>query len=159
MQKEKDDEKKKKGNDTLTQGESKTVKKTEWKELEISGCVRNISSKLWTLQHLTALYLHGNNLLRIPPEISKLKRLTKLDLSHNKLRSLPSEIGDMLELRELLLNNNNLRILPNELGRLFQLKTLGLQGNPLPSDILSMASDSNGVVKLITLYLDSLTGN
>lgn len=48
------------------------------------------------MRHLTSLFLNGNLLTRIPPEIAQLNNLTMLDLSHNKLRSLPAELGDMV---------------------------------------------------------------
>lgn len=124
-----------------------------WREIEIVGNSRNLSPVLWTFTHLTGLYLRDNGISRIPAEISKLRNLTKLDLSKNKIRSLPNEIGDMIELNDLDLSYNSLRVLPNELGRLFRLKNLGLQGNPLPSEIMSLQLD-----KLLTLMLDNLTG-
>ena len=136
------------------------VKKTDsdWTEIEIVGNSKNLSPKLWTLTHLTGLYLSDNGIQRLPPEISRLKHLLKLDLSKNKLRSLPAELGDMIELRDLNLSYNSLRVLPNELGRLYQLKSFGLSGNPLPNEILGLAGETNGVSKLLMFMLDNLTG-
>uniref|UniRef100_A0A8C1AKB2 poly(A)-specific ribonuclease n=2 Tax=Cyprinus carpio TaxID=7962 RepID=A0A8C1AKB2_CYPCA len=131
-------------------------KKSHWTELEISGRVRSLSSSLWTLTHLTALYINNNNLSRLPPEIAKLPHLVYLNLSSNKLRSLPAELGNMVTLRELLLNNNCLRVLPYELGRLFQLQTLGLKGNPLSQDILNLYQEPDGTRKLLNYMLDNL---
>ncbi|TSN86077.1 CCR4-NOT transcription complex subunit 6-like [Bagarius yarrelli] len=111
--------------------EAASGKKSHWAELEITGRVRNLSSSLWTLTHLTTLHINNNNLSRLPPEIAKLPHLVYLNLSSNKLRSLPAELGNMVSLRELLLNNNCLRVLPYELGRLFRLQTLGLKGRSL----------------------------
>nr|CAG4640873.1 EOG090X06K5 [Eulimnadia texana] len=133
-------------------------KKSQWMELEITGSVRTLSPSLWKLQHLTALYLNENNLMRIPPDIARLNCLVYLDLSYNKLRSLPAEIGDLVMLRELLLHNNFIRSLPFEIGKLFQLQILGLKGNPLPQDILSLYSEPNGTSKLLSYLLDNLTG-
>lgn len=140
------------------EAEESAKKRTIWTELEVYGNSKNLSPKLWTLTHLTGLYLSENGIQRLPPEISRLKNLVKLDLSKNKLRSLPIELGDMTELRDLNLAYNSLRALPNEIGRLFQLKTLGLQGNPLPNEILGLASEVNGVSKLLMFMLDNLTG-
>eukprot|EP00064_Thunnus_orientalis_P023450 superscaffoldBa00008878_g23693 len=120
------------------------------------GRVRNLSSSLWTLTHLTALHINDNNLTRIPPDIAKLPNLVYLNLSSNKLRSLPAELGNMVSLRELLLNNNLLRVLPYELGRLFQLQTLGLKGNPLSQDILNLYQEPDGTRKLLNYMLDNL---
>ena len=140
----------------LTEEEIAAGKKPQWQELEIVSPVKNLSSKLWQLSHLTALYLSKNNLTRVPPDIAKLKNLIHLDLSYNKLRSLPTELGDMIQLRELLLNHNHLRVLPYELGRLFQLQVLGISGNPIQAEILSMVSEPNGTARLVSFLLDNL---
>ena len=140
----------------LTEEEIAAGKKPQWQELEIVSPVKNLSSKLWQLTHLTALYLSKNSLTRIPPDIAKLKNLIHLDLSYNKLRSLPTELGDMIQLRELLLNHNHLRVLPYELGRLFQLQVLGISGNPIQAEVLSMVSEHNGTARLVSFLLDNL---
>ncbi|XP_033122341.1 CCR4-NOT transcription complex subunit 6-like [Anneissia japonica] len=140
----------------LTPEEVAAGKKTKWEALEITGTIRNVSPRLWNLNHLTALYLNDNCLQRVPAEICHLTNLLYLDLSANKLRSLPAELGDMVSLRELLLNHNYLRALPLELGRLFQLIMLGLKGNPLPNEVLSIYEDGNGTQRLLTQLLDSL---
>ena len=64
-----------------------------------TGKVRSLSSSLWSLTHLTALYLSDNSLSRIPSDIAKLHNLVYLDLSSNKIRSLPAELGNMVSLR------------------------------------------------------------
>lgn len=138
--------------------ETETPKKNVWTGLELRGPIKNLSPVLWTFTHLTTLYLNDNNLQRLPSDIVHLSNLSHLDLSGNKLRSLPSELGDMIQLRELLLNNNSLRILPCELGRLFLLQILGISGNPLSLDILTMAAEPQGTIKLLTFLLDNLTG-
>ncbi|XP_055679826.1 CCR4-NOT transcription complex subunit 6-like isoform X4 [Lutzomyia longipalpis] len=132
-------------------------RKTNWQAVEITGNVRNLSPSLWQFEHLTALYLNDNNLLRLPPDIGLLVNLKTLDLSSNKLRSLPAELGDLIQLRELLLNHNFLRVLPYEIGKLFHLHVLGLHGNPLGKDILSIYNEPNGTQKLLTFMLDNLT--
>lgn len=131
-------------------------KQTRWMEMEIHGKVRNIAPSLWNLQHLTALFLNGNQLARIPGEICQLSNLTMLELSHNKLRSLPAELGDMISLCSLYLNHNQLRVLPYELGKLFRLHTLGLAGNPLSPEISKIYHESNGQQKLLQFLLDHL---
>ena len=140
----------------LTEEEIASGKKPQWQELEIVSPVKNLSSKLWQLHHLTALYLSKNSLTRVPPDIAKLKNLIHLDLSYNKLRSLPTELGDMTQLRELLLSHNHLRVLPYELGRLFQLQVLSIAGNPIQAEILSMVSEPNGTARLLSFLLDNL---
>ncbi|XP_048884668.1 CCR4-NOT transcription complex subunit 6 isoform X2 [Brienomyrus brachyistius] len=142
----------------MSSEEAANGKKSYWAELEISGKVKSLSSALWSLTHLTALYLSDNSLSRIPPDIAKLHNLVYLDLSSNKIRSLPAELGNMVSLRELLLNNNQLRVLPFELGKLFQLQTLGLKGNPLTQEILNLYQEPDGTRRLLSYLLDNLAG-
>ncbi|XP_067627816.1 CCR4-NOT transcription complex subunit 6-like isoform X2 [Eurosta solidaginis] len=132
-------------------------KKCSWSGIEITGCVRNISPSLWEFEHLTALYLNDNQLLRLPADIGLLSNLRTLDVSSNKLRSLPAELGELIQLRELLLNNNYLRVLPYEIGKLFHLHVLGLMGNPLQKEFLSIYNEPNGTQKLLTYMLDNLS--
>lgn len=142
----------------MTREEAEAGKPTRWEAMEIRGPIRNLSSYLWSLTHLTALFLNDNSLQRIPPDITRLCNLQCLDLSGNKLRSLPAELGDMTHLRELLLNHNMLRVLPYELGKLFLLQNLGLAGNPLQPEILAMVNEPNGTSKLLSFLLDNLSG-
>ncbi|CAF0719998.1 unnamed protein product [Adineta ricciae] len=135
---------------------SNGTKKCDWNELEVTGNVRNLSPILWTLSQLTVLYLNDNQLTRLPSEIACLTNLVTLDLSNNKLRNLPSEIGELISLRELNLTNNSIRNLPYELGKLFRLQSLGLMGNPLPAEVYTIYTESNGLQKLLTYFLDSL---
>lgn len=143
----------------MTEEEIAQGKESRWTELEIHGRVKNINSGLWKMKNLTALFLSGNLLTRIPNEICNLANLTTLDLSHNKLRSLPAELGDMISLCHLYLNQNQLRVLPYELGKLFRLQTLGLQGNPLSPEISKIYHDTNGAQKLLQFLLDHLAIN
>lgn len=64
-----------------------------------TGNVRNVSPTLWQFDHLTALYLNDNCLMRLPRDIGQLLNLRTLDLSNNKLRSLPAELGELIHLR------------------------------------------------------------
>ncbi|CAJ0579635.1 unnamed protein product, partial [Mesorhabditis spiculigera] len=144
----------------LTEEELNQGKSTRWMELEIHGRVRNLAPSMFNnYSHITALFMNGNQLTRIPPEISSLSNLTLLDLSHNKLKSLPVELGDMISLCSLYLNNNQLRVLPFELGKLFRLHTLGLGGNPLSPEIAKIYQETNGQQKLLQFLLDHLAIN
>ncbi|CAL8322267.1 unnamed protein product [Lota lota] len=131
-------------------------KKSHWSQLEITGGVRHLSSSLWRLSHLTALYINNNHLTSLPPDIACLHRLEYLNLSCNQLCTLPSEIGTVVSLRELHLNENKLSILPFELGKLFQLHTLGIEGNPLSEDIYILHQEPEGTRKVLNYLLDSL---
>ncbi|XP_068909692.1 CCR4-NOT transcription complex subunit 6-like isoform X5 [Tenebrio molitor] len=77
-------------------------KKSFWTELEITGTIRNLSSNLFQMTHLTALYLKNNSLQRLPPDICQLVNLRNLDLSSNKLRSLPAELGELIQLSRVV---------------------------------------------------------
>ncbi|XP_074038290.1 CCR4-NOT transcription complex subunit 6-like twin isoform X2 [Leptinotarsa decemlineata] len=136
--------------------EQASGKKSSWNELEITGTIRNLSPNLFKMAHLTSLIIKNNQISRLPSDICRLLHLRQLDLSNNKLRSLPAELGELIYLRELHLANNCLRILPYELGRLFNLMILSLNGNPLNKDILTIYSEPNGTVKLLTYMLDNL---
>lgn len=137
--------------------EAASGKKTCWTGIEITGYVRNISPTLWHFEHLTALYLNDNHLMRLPSDIGLLVNLRTLDVSSNKLRSLPAELGELIQLRELLLNHNCLRVLPYEIGKCFHLHVLGLLGNPLQKEFLSIYNEPNGTQKLLTYMLDNLS--
>ncbi|CAF3490840.1 unnamed protein product [Adineta steineri] len=134
-------------------------KKSDWNEIEITGNVRTLSPTLWTLSQLTSLYLNDNQLSRLPSEIACLTNLVTLDISNNKLRNLPSEIGELITLRELNLTNNSIRNLPYEIGKLFRLQSLGLLGNPLSAEILSIYTESNGLQKLLSYFLDNFSSS
>ncbi|KHN84421.1 CCR4-NOT transcription complex subunit 6-like [Toxocara canis] len=140
----------------MTEEEIAQGKQPRWTELEVHGRVKNVSPGLWQMTSLTALFLNGNALTRIPNEISQLVNLTMLDLSFNKLRSLPAELGDMISLCHLYLNSNLLRVLPYELGKLFRLQTLGLQGNPLSPELSKIYGEPNGQQKVLQFLLDHL---
>lgn len=83
----------------LTAEDIAAGKKTCWHGVEITGSVRNLSPTLWKFEHLTALYLNDNCLMRLPHQIGQLASLRTLDLSSNKLRSLPAELGELIHLR------------------------------------------------------------
>ncbi|XP_055877157.1 CCR4-NOT transcription complex subunit 6-like [Biomphalaria glabrata] len=100
-------------------------KPSKWSELEIFGCVQNLSRNLWKVEWLTVLYLNNNHLSHLPSQIGNLVNLEHLDASHNFINVIPPEIGDLVNLRELKLASNRIRELPCELGKCFQLQTLG----------------------------------
>ncbi|CDW53723.1 CCR4 NOT transcription complex subunit 6 family [Trichuris trichiura] len=135
----------------LAAGES-----TNWHELEIRGCVRNLSPHLFTLHHLTALFLCDNELQYLPADIAKLTSLRVLDASNNKLSTLPAALGDLSTLEQLYVNNNLIRVLPCELGKLYRLKTLGLLGNPLTPEINQIYRLPGGTVKLLQYLMCQL---
>ncbi|VDM41917.1 unnamed protein product [Toxocara canis] len=162
----------------MTEEEIAQGKQPRWTELEVHGRVKNVSPGLWQMTSLTALFLNGNALTRIPNEISQLVNLTMLDLSFNKLRSLPAELGDMISLCHLYLNSNLLRNknIPyknrNALKlvemcffiQLLQANSPGsfetrLQGNPLSPELSKIYGEPNGQQKVLQFLLDHLATN
>ena len=81
-----------------------------------------------SLQHL---YLGGNKLEEITPEIGRLSRIQSLALCDNRLKSLPNEITNLVQLRSLQLHTNQLQTLPRGLLELENIISLSLRENPL----------------------------
>ncbi|HYO49449.1 MAG TPA: COR domain-containing protein, partial [Chloroflexia bacterium] len=79
---------------------------------------------------LQDLYLVGNQLTQLPPEIGRLTNLQTLNLEGNQLTQLPPEIGRLTNLQTLNLKGNQLTQLPPEIGRLTNLQDLDLNENP-----------------------------
>lgn len=91
------------------------------------------------LTPLLRLYLKDNLLTAVPPEIGRLLSLEGLDLSGNRLTSVPPEIGRLASLTALHLDRNELRALPPEIRMLTDLRRLYLHGNEalgIPPEIL-----------------------
>ncbi|MBN3281801.1 LRC58 protein, partial [Polyodon spathula] len=83
------------------------------------------------LHILELLYLGGNSITSIPPELANLPYLSYLVLCDNRIQSIPPQLAQMNSLRSLSLHNNLLTYLPREILSLFQLQELSLRGNPL----------------------------
>lgn len=80
---------------------------------------------------LAFLYLGGNRLQHVPPELGQLHKLSALVLCDNQLQSLPSQLTQLSHLRSLRLHDNQLQTLPKDLVQLVALEELSLRGNPL----------------------------
>lgn len=83
------------------------------------------------IDRLEHLYLGGNHLVTLPPNVGNLQKLLSLVLCDNRLASLPAELVQLKQLRSLSLHNNHLTILPPEIITLTELCELSLRGNPL----------------------------
>ncbi|NWR00934.1 LRC58 protein, partial [Paradoxornis webbianus] len=99
------------------------------------GCCGGTTSMLeasfaW-LHNLEFLYLGGNFITAIPPELAKLPSLRYLVLCDNKIQSIPPQLAQLHSLRSLSLHNNLLTYLPREILNLVHLEELSLRGNPL----------------------------
>ncbi|XP_009637448.1 leucine-rich repeat-containing protein 58 [Egretta garzetta] len=80
---------------------------------------------------LEFLYLGGNFITSIPPELANLPSLSYLVLCDNKIQSIPPQLAQLHSLRSLSLHNNLLTYLPREILNLVHLEELSLRGNPL----------------------------
>uniref|UniRef100_H3B2D6 Leucine rich repeat containing 58 n=1 Tax=Latimeria chalumnae TaxID=7897 RepID=H3B2D6_LATCH len=80
---------------------------------------------------LELLYLGGNHITSIPPELANLPRLSYLVLCDNRIQGVPPQLAQLHSLRSLSLHNNLLTFLPREILHLVQLQELSLRGNPL----------------------------
>lgn len=77
------------------------------------------------------MYLGGNRLVRLPPELGQLSKLSALILCGNRLQTLPEELSQLANLESLRVHDNQLRALPTDLIKLTNLKELSLRNNPL----------------------------
>ena len=80
---------------------------------------------------VTKIYLHYNQLERLPESIGQLSNLQVLYLSDNRLKTLPETIGQLSNLQRLNLHNNRLETLPESIGQLSNLQWLYLDHNLL----------------------------
>ncbi|KAG2121889.1 hypothetical protein DEU56DRAFT_833572 [Suillus clintonianus] len=80
-------------------------------------------------RHMLQLYLFGNSIHDLPPELFKLENLTVLSLRGNLLTYIPPEICHLINLKELNISLNRLSYLPSEMR---DMKLLKLQLNPNP---------------------------
>ena len=70
------------------------------------------------------LFLAGNQLSELPPQIGKLVKLKGLSLRGNQLSELPPQIGELVNLKGLDVSYNRLTGLPATIGELTNLKKL-----------------------------------
>ncbi|KAG7252620.1 hypothetical protein CRUP_034722 [Coryphaenoides rupestris] len=77
------------------------------------------------------LYLGGNFITAIPPELANLPYLSYLVLCDNRIQGVPPQLTRLHSLRSLSLHNNLLTYLPREILSLVHLQELSLRGNPL----------------------------
>ena len=100
--------------------------------------LRSVPADVGALINLKALYLDGNSLDTLPPEIARLTHLETLTLSYNKLSSLPADLKVLSLLRKLSLKANSLSSLPHFLTELTALEELDISENrvtSLPDDL------------------------
>jgi internalin A len=108
------------------------------------------------------LFLSGNQLTSLPPEIGNLTSIEVLDLRGNQLASLPPEIGNLVGmfgagLKTLYLSNNQLTSLPPEIGNLTYLQWLDLGNNQLSGLIPAFLSNLGNLYNLTLSQNPGLT--
>eukprot|EP00092_Neocalanus_flemingeri_P045963 GFUD01051582.1.p1 GENE.GFUD01051582.1~~GFUD01051582.1.p1 ORF type:complete len:429 (-),score=108.48 GFUD01051582.1:51-1337(-) len=82
-----------------------------------------------SLPLLTNMYLHKNNMVRLPEDLGCLQNLTVLDISKNHLREVPESIRDLKVLKTLDLSHNQLTKLDLNIFRISSLEYLVAVGN------------------------------
>lgn len=103
-----------------------------WTELDLSReDLISLPPEISKLTQLKLLNLSDNQLSKLPAEVCELTQLISFGLSRNQLSELPVEIGKLIQLQKLSLTANSLGKLPIEIGRLTQLKELSLHNNLL----------------------------
>ena len=80
---------------------------------------------------LEVLYLGGNVIQQVPPQLGQLKGLCHLNLCDNQISTIPRELGQLKLLKSLSLHKNLLKTLPMEIIMLLDLNELTLRDNPL----------------------------
>ena len=99
-------------------------------KLDASGIgIKNIPENVFLLTQLKAVWLHENQIFKVPPEIGDLKEVTQIRLFSNNLKFLPVEIGLLRTLQVLWLQKNDLLCLPRELGLCTNLTILNIAQN------------------------------
>ncbi|MEM7347097.1 MAG: hypothetical protein AAF485_22885 [Chloroflexota bacterium] len=110
--------------------------------------------QLAQLTQLEDLFLDGNGLTHLPPEIGQLTQLRTLSLNRNNLTSLPPEIGLLDGLWFLELNDNQIITLPSTLSQL-DISWLELNNNGLTT--LPLAVTQLKQLKYLKLNDNNLT--
>jgi Leucine-rich repeat (LRR) protein len=99
-------------------------------KLDASGIgIKNIPENVFLLTQLKAVWLHENQIFKVPAEIGDLKEVTQIRLFSNNLKFLPAEIGQLRTLQVLWLQKNDLLCLPRELGLCTNLTILNVAQN------------------------------
>ncbi|KAL4066062.1 hypothetical protein J3A83DRAFT_4190341 [Scleroderma citrinum] len=108
-------------------------------------------------RHVLQLYLSGNYISTLPPQLFTLQNLSVLSLRGNQLTYLPGEISRLRNLRELNISLNRLTFLPWEI-RDMTLQKLQLYPNPfLPEPSRPFIPTNSGVGRVALTSRRSIT--
>ncbi|KAG9309506.1 hypothetical protein JVU11DRAFT_10479 [Chiua virens] len=114
-------------------------------------------------RHVLMLYLMGNMITSLPPELFSVKSITVLSLRGNKLTSIPPDICRLPNLYELNISNNRLEFLPWEM-RDMKIEQLLVHPNPFhpepPSSLPTRRSlrSRRSISRLHSLRKEALSG-
>ncbi len=114
----------------------------------------NLTEALRNPEDVENLYLHGEGLTELGPEIQKFVNLRTLSLVNNRLKTIPPEVGLISSLTKLNLSENQITELPAELSNLKNLEELDISYNgmkQLPEVITQMRN-----IKFLTLNHNQL---
>jgi len=102
------------------------------------------------LAALEFLFLDGNQLETVPPEMCQLINLHTLRLDSNRISTLPPEMGQLAALWDLYLRGNQLETVPPEMCQLARLCALYLDNNR----ISTLPREMGQLVGLSSLFLN-----
>ncbi|HAX71152.1 MAG TPA: hypothetical protein DCY14_16175, partial [Anaerolineae bacterium] len=108
------------------------------------------------LAQLTWVSLFSNKLVLLPESICQLAKLEYLDLGDNQLTRIPDLLGQCIQLQDIALYSNQIINLPTSLAQLEHLTRFRLSGNPL-NPVLKSAYDQG--LDAVKAYLRSLEQN
>jgi internalin A len=124
-----------------------------WTELDLSGNdLKRIPPEISKLLNVKELNLCGNQIDAIPDAISQLQNLQKLNLSRNQISLIPDTIFQIINLKELSLYGNQIKVIPKLFSRLINLQQLFLYDNQI-----SVIPDN--ICQLLNLQYLYLSGN
>jgi len=86
-----------------------------------------------SLPILSNMYLHKNNILRLPEDMGYMQNLTVLDLSKNHLKNIPKSMKNLVSLKTLDLSHNHLKELDDNIFKISTLEYLVAVGNMITS--------------------------
>uniref|UniRef100_A0A671P0T3 Leucine-rich repeat-containing protein 69-like n=1 Tax=Sinocyclocheilus anshuiensis TaxID=1608454 RepID=A0A671P0T3_9TELE len=97
-----------------------------------NNVLEEIPPVLKHLSCLNKLYLYGNKISHLPPEVLEgLPNLELLNVNHNRIKVIPAEIKRLCSLKSISVTDNHLQQIPSELGLLKSLTEINFTNNKL----------------------------
>lgn len=98
--------------------------------------LKELPPEIKHLTQLQRLLAHDTQLEKLPPEIGDLVNLKVLDVGDNFITELPPELGKLINLIELDASENEIRLIPQELANCHLLQTLNVSDNALEEETI-----------------------